>query len=59
METETLSYPETLEHLVQVSVNLLSECKKFYQYMPVSLENQINEHLALCKELGFEQTSSD
>lgn len=52
-EVIVLDYPETMEHLLRESVDLLMECCRYYQYMPVSLENRIKEHLDICTKLGW------
>lgn len=60
-EEIVLSYPETMEILVQDSVNLLTNLiKDKTYYISVSKEILIEDHLNLCAELGWkpnEQTS--
>lgn len=55
---ESLSYPETLELLVQDGLNLLHGLVKDKNYyITVSKEIQIDNHIKLCRELGFEPAS--
>lgn len=55
---ESLSYPETLELMLQDGVNILSSVVKDKNYyITVSREIIIEDYLKLCKELGFEPTS--